>query len=67
MPAGQTIPTPVDSADSLASGDARPRDLQRTEAEILRVATERFADVGYYGARVDDIATRTSTFLRIRQ
>lgn len=43
----------------------RQRDAERTRAEILRVATEVFAEEGYSGARVDDIAARTHTTKRM--
>ncbi|MGM1058265.1 TetR/AcrR family transcriptional regulator [Saccharothrix sp. Mg75] len=43
----------------------RQRDAERTRAEILRIATEEFADRGYAGARVDEIAARTSTTKRM--
>jgi TetR/AcrR family transcriptional regulator len=41
------------------------RDADRTRADILRVATEAFAEHGYSGARVDEIAERTSTTKRM--
>jgi AcrR family transcriptional regulator len=44
---------------------ARRRDAERTRAEILRVATAEFADNGYSGARVEQIAARTSTTKRM--
>ena len=37
------------------------RDAERTRAELLAVATEVFAESGYSGARVDEIAERTRT------
>jgi AcrR family transcriptional regulator len=43
----------------------RARDADRTKAEILQVATREFADHGYTGARVDDIAAKTSTTKRM--
>jgi len=43
----------------------RRRDAERTRAEILTVATAEFADRGYDGARVDEIAARTSTTKRM--
>ncbi|MEV0701710.1 TetR/AcrR family transcriptional regulator [Saccharopolyspora sp. NPDC050389] len=45
--------------------EVRHRDAERTRAEILEVATEEFADKGYAGARVDEIAARTSTTKRM--
>ena len=47
---------------------ARPplqRDLDRTRADILRVATEHFTNTGYFGARVDEIAAETATTKRM--
>ncbi len=41
------------------------RDAARTRAELLAVATEVFAEDGYSGARVDDIAERTRTTKRM--
>ena len=43
----------------------RQRDAERTRAEILDVATREFADRGYNGARVDEIAARTRTTKRM--
>ena len=40
------------------------RDPERTRAELLDVATEVFAESGYSGARVDEIAERTRTTKR---
>ncbi|MFI0465671.1 MULTISPECIES: TetR/AcrR family transcriptional regulator [Saccharopolyspora] len=45
--------------------EIRHRDAERTRAEILEVATAEFADKGYAGARVDEIAARTSTTKRM--
>ena len=43
----------------------RQRDAERTQREILDVATREFADQGYAGARVDEIADRTRTTKRM--
>jgi AcrR family transcriptional regulator len=43
----------------------RSRDRERTQAEILDVATGEFAEHGYSGARVDEIAERTRTTKRM--
>jgi AcrR family transcriptional regulator len=43
----------------------RTRDAARTKAEIIEVATEEFARVGYTGARVDEIAARIRTTKRM--
>ncbi|HEU4513393.1 MAG TPA: TetR/AcrR family transcriptional regulator [Nocardioidaceae bacterium] len=44
---------------------ARLRDAARTRAELLEVATEVFAEDGFSGARVDEIARRTRTTKRM--
>ncbi|MHA6629185.1 TetR/AcrR family transcriptional regulator [Pseudonocardia sichuanensis] len=43
----------------------RQRDAERTRAEILDVSTREFSDRGYAGARVDEIAAKTSTTKRM--
>jgi AcrR family transcriptional regulator len=43
----------------------RRRDADRTRQEILDVATREFADQGFAGARVDEIAARTRTTKRM--
>jgi AcrR family transcriptional regulator len=43
----------------------RVRDAERTRAEIMEVATHEFADLGYDGARVDEIAAKTRTTKRM--
>ncbi|WP_326558610.1 TetR/AcrR family transcriptional regulator [Micromonospora sp. NBC_01796] len=43
----------------------RRRDAERTRVDILDVATEEFANQGYSGARVDEIAARTRTTKRM--
>src|SRR3954466_4088872 len=44
---------------------AATRDRERTQAEILAVATREFAEHGYSGARVDEIAELTRTTKRM--
>ncbi len=44
---------------------ARQRDAVRTKREILEVATREFAERGYAGARVDEIAAQTRTTKRM--
>jgi AcrR family transcriptional regulator len=44
---------------------ARQRDAARTQREILDIATREFADRGFAGARVDEIAERTRTTKRM--
>lgn len=48
-----------------ASETDRYRDAERTRTEILDVATTEFADKGYTGARVDEIAAKTRTTKRM--
>jgi AcrR family transcriptional regulator len=43
----------------------RRRDAERTKADIIDVATDEFANRGYSGARVDEIAARTRTTKRM--
>lgn len=43
----------------------RRRDAERTRADILEVARREFADRGFAGARVDEIAARTRTTKRM--
>ncbi len=43
----------------------RQRDAKQTRQEILEVATREFADQGYAGARVDQIAAQTRTAKRM--
>ena len=43
----------------------RVRDAERTRTEILDVATHEFADQGFAGARVDEIAAKTRTTKRM--
>jgi AcrR family transcriptional regulator len=49
--------------------DAKPpgriRDAERTRAELLAVATRMFAEDGYSGARIDEIAEQTRTTKRM--
>ncbi|MBW0104954.1 TetR/AcrR family transcriptional regulator [Pseudonocardia sp. KRD291] len=47
------------------SDPVRQRDAERTRAEILDVATSEFAEQGYAGARVDEIAASTRTTKRM--
>jgi AcrR family transcriptional regulator len=64
-------PSEVDPPSGPADGELtlgapeRIRDADRTRADILAVATREFADRGYAGARVDEIAAKTSTTKRM--
>ena len=64
-------PLPDEDVPALEAVPGRPpepprqRDAERTRAEILDVATSEFADRGYAGARVDEIAAKTSTTKRM--
>jgi AcrR family transcriptional regulator len=54
-----------DGPDGVAVGAERVRDAERTRADILAVATREFADQGYAGARINEIADKTSTTKRM--
>ena len=43
----------------------RQRDAERTRAELLDIATRTFAESGFSGTRVDEIAARTRTTKRM--
>ncbi len=43
----------------------KPRDSAKAKADLLAVATEVFSRLGYYGARVDEIADRSTTTKRM--
>jgi AcrR family transcriptional regulator len=65
----QSSGTPA-QADALAAdlgvvAPERIRDAERTKADILAVATREFADRGYAGARINEIAAKTSTTKRM--
>ena len=45
--------------------ERRSRDPERTKEEILVVSTQEFADRGFAGARVDEIANKTRTTKRM--
>jgi AcrR family transcriptional regulator len=51
--------------ETVTEAPVRRRDRERTRAELLSVATEAFAESGYAGTRVDDIAERTRTTKRM--
>jgi AcrR family transcriptional regulator len=53
------------AAARVEDGRERRRDAERTRAEILDVATREFAERGYNGARVDEIATKIRTTKRM--
>ena len=48
-----------------ARAPRRPRNAAKAQADLLDVATEVFAQLGYYGARVDEIADRSTTTKRM--
>jgi AcrR family transcriptional regulator len=59
---------PFASKLTQVTSEPRPelqRDAERTRAELLAVATEVFAESGFSGARVDEIAERTRTTKRM--
>ncbi|QIG39786.1 TetR/AcrR family transcriptional regulator [Microbacterium sp. 4R-513] len=55
----------MSSSASDTSAAANTDRAERTQADILRVATAEFAANGYAGARVDEIAARTRTTKRM--
>jgi AcrR family transcriptional regulator len=57
------IPRPPAESERMHEPDRR--DPEATRANILEIATEEFADKGFSGARVDDIAARTNTSKRM--
>jgi AcrR family transcriptional regulator len=56
---------PPGTTGSGAHHDPERRDPEATRKNILEIATEEFADKGFSGARVDDIAARTNTSKRM--
>jgi AcrR family transcriptional regulator len=58
------VPPPAEDPVVRAAGE-RTRDAERTKADILAVATREFADQGYAGARINEIADKTSTTKRM--
>ncbi|GAB3972613.1 TetR/AcrR family transcriptional regulator [Plantactinospora veratri] len=69
-PAAEAGPDRAATAAPAARRDATPaverrRDAERTRADIIDVATDEFANRGYSGARVDEIAARTRTTKRM--
>ena len=57
--------TPTADETAADGGIERTRDRERTRAHILEVASREFADRGYDGARVDEIAALTRTTKRM--
>lgn len=55
----------ADQTAGAAVAEVQTRNAERTRAEILDVAITEFADKGYAGARVDEIAERTRTSKRM--
>src|SRR3954449_10428805 len=55
----------LESAAMATGTPDRQRDRDRTQTEILDVATREFAEHGFSGARVDEIAERTRTTKRM--
>jgi AcrR family transcriptional regulator len=58
-------PEPRPRSGASTAPATRTRDAQRTRADILAVATREFADQGYAGARINEIAAKTSTTKRM--
>jgi AcrR family transcriptional regulator len=62
---GEGIVSALPAGDDPAAAPERLRDAERTKADILAVATAEFADRGYAGARINEIADKTSTTKRM--
>jgi AcrR family transcriptional regulator len=60
-----TVAPPAAAGSSARHHDPERRDPEATRRNILEIATEEFADKGFSGARVDDIAARTNTSKRM--
>jgi AcrR family transcriptional regulator len=54
-----------DSAEPRRKGSTRINDPEKTKADILAVAFKEFAEQGFAGARVDEIAAQTRTSKRM--
>ena len=65
MAAHTPEPRARQKSGSPVAGHERIRDAERTRADILSVATREFADRGYAGARINEIADKTSTTKRM--
>ncbi|MEI2775958.1 MAG: TetR/AcrR family transcriptional regulator [Tetrasphaera sp.] len=52
-------------AEGAPAAPKRSRDPERTQADLLAVATQEFARLGYFGARVDEIADKSATTKRM--
>ena len=50
---------------ALQPRSSRAHDPERTKQNIIEIATEEFADKGFSGARIDEIAARTNTSKRM--
>src|SRR5215468_12073138 len=70
IPPGRKDPMSAIYPPEAAEGTARHHDPERrdpdgTRRNILEIATDEFANKGFSGARVDDIAARTNTSKRM--
>jgi AcrR family transcriptional regulator len=65
QPSDRTTQADALAADLAVVAPERIRDAERTKADILAVATAEFADRGYAGARINEIADKTSTTKRM--
>jgi AcrR family transcriptional regulator len=65
MPGAADGHTTYDARMARAPAPERRRDAERTREEILEVATREFADRGFAGGRVDEIAAQTRTTKRM--
>jgi AcrR family transcriptional regulator len=58
-------PTARSDASPVPSPPSRRPDAENTRANIIEIATEEFAEKGFNGARIDEIAARTNTSKRM--
>jgi AcrR family transcriptional regulator len=65
MSAPTSLPDRTSPRDPPRLHDPDRRDPEATRHNILEIATAEFADKGFSGARVDDIAARTNTSKRM--
>jgi AcrR family transcriptional regulator len=65
QPSGTPAEAVALAADLGVVAPERIRDAERTKADILAVATREFSDRGYAGARINEIADKTSTTKRM--
>ncbi|MFT3862118.1 TetR/AcrR family transcriptional regulator [Micropruina sp.] len=61
----EPAPPPAPAPEPAAAPARKRRSAKRSKNELLAIATAEFARVGYFGARVDEIAAKSSTTKRM--